>query len=119
MVKKLKSILIKKFQNEQGFLFPLTCFIVLLLLLLTFHQIKQYETQRKISELNMEQYKLEMLYQKTYLSIREQESKPPYHFYFPDGNVYVTIAEGHPDHFQARLETDNGSYREITIKVDQ
>lgn len=119
MVKKLKKSLLKKFRNEEGFLFPLASFIVLLLLLLTFHQIRQYETQKELSELNIEQHKLEMLYQKTYYSILEQKNDPPYYFNFPDGVAYVQSMEDHPDYYQTQLETNNGSYREITIKAEK
>lgn len=81
--------------------------------------MEQYETQKQLTELNLEQYQLEMLYQKAYTSILNKETEPPYQFNFPDGNIYVTAKKDNSHHFLVQLKTNKGSYRELTMHIQK
>lgn len=105
--------------NEKGYIFPLTTFVVLLLLLLTLHQIQQIHIEKSIHQLNDEQYKLESLYQKAYALIIEGKEGPPFSYTFPDGTVSITISETIQERtiYQIIMNTDTGGYREVHVEI--
>ncbi|WP_208588431.1 hypothetical protein [Gracilibacillus suaedae] len=100
-------------------MFPLTNFVILLLLLLTFHQINQLQNQKRIHQLNDEQYKLEMLYQKAYASVRQEKEAPPYSYTFPDGTIDVIVTQNGQDNaiYQFKITTNTGGYRKVNISI--
>ncbi|WP_163578722.1 hypothetical protein [Gracilibacillus thailandensis] len=119
MVNKLKRYYLKKHSNEKGYIFPLTNFVILLLLLLTFHQINLLQSQKRIHQLNEEQYKLEWLYQKTYASVLQAKEDPPYSYTFPDGTIDVIVTQNGQNStiYQFKMTTDTGAYRHVNIAI--
>ncbi|WP_091483327.1 hypothetical protein [Gracilibacillus orientalis] len=115
----MKKYYSKKLRNEKGYIFPLTSFFILLLLLFTYHQIQQIQNQKRIHQLNDEQYKLEMLYQKAYASILEEQEAPPYSYTFPDGTINITIPTNEQDRniYIIKMSTDTGGYREVHVEI--
>lgn len=118
----LKKFFLKQWKNEDGYIFPLTSFILLIALLLTFHQIEQFHHQQRLNELSEEQYFLEMLYQKAIISLKQEKNPPPpYDYVFPDGSVHITLLaeEDLNNVFQMNLETIKGSSRTINLKYPE
>ncbi|QGH34920.1 hypothetical protein GI584_13105 [Gracilibacillus salitolerans] len=115
----MKKYYLKKFKNEKGYIFPLTSFIILLLLLFTYHQILQIQNLKRIHQLNDEQYKLELLYQKAYGSILKEEKAPPYSYTFPDGTINITASPNQQDRsiYKIKMSTDTGGYREVHVEI--
>ncbi|WP_058307457.1 hypothetical protein [Gracilibacillus massiliensis] len=118
----MKKHFLKRWNNERGYIFPLTSFILLILLLFTFHQIQQLQHQQKVNELNHEQFRLEMLYQKAYASLHLEvleETSPPFQYTFPDGNVTIHLFNvENREIYQMELTTHKGSSRIINIELN-
>ncbi|WP_073201707.1 hypothetical protein [Gracilibacillus kekensis] len=118
----MKKHFLKRWNNENGYIFPLTSFILLILLLFTLHQVQQFQHQLQHNELNNEQYYLEMLYQKAYASLHQEvleETSPPFQYTFPDGNVSIQLfnVEINREIYQMELTTNKGSSRIINIEL--
>ncbi|MDX8045996.1 hypothetical protein SH601_08340 [Gracilibacillus sp. S3-1-1] len=115
----MKKKCLKSLQNENGHIFPLTSLGILLLLLFTFHQIQQIYMQKQVQQLNEEQFKLEMLYQKAYRSILIEDSPPPYQYTFPDGTIDISLSseENNKMVYRIQLETNTGGFRQIFVDI--
>ncbi|WP_066192990.1 MULTISPECIES: hypothetical protein [Gracilibacillus] len=93
-----------------------------LLLFIILHQINQYQHQQQLQQINEEQYKLEMLYQKAYHLIQTEEPSSLLPLYsFPDGTITISPI---PDTmagqaYQLELTSDTGGFRQMNFYLQE
>ncbi|UOQ86000.1 hypothetical protein [Gracilibacillus salinarum] len=114
----MKNTYLKKSSNQQGFMFPLTSIVIVLLLLFTFHLINLNRNLIEIHQIHKQQYTLEMLYQKSYQQLLVENQTPPLHYAFPDGTVDITAEQSENTLiYNLELRSKNGGYRLIKTKL--